>query len=170
MIFFISPYFLMIFQVGGGGGGAERTNRHAILKKPIKNCQKIGGEGIQKELSDNDVVDIYIHFCHATIFPALFWVITIYFWFNQLKLNFMCHTKTVFSSHFFRFIAWLSECMKNVDVLIYYMMYYKWIFAMYILYKISKNKTKTYHVTLFGSTLHLLWKISKQNPFIKRIM
>lgn len=132
MIFFISPYFLMIFQVGGGG--AERTNRHAILKKPIKNCQKIGGEGIQKELSDNDVVDIFI-FATPRFSLHFFWVI-IYFWFNQLKLNFMCHTKTVFSSHFFRFIAWLSECMKNVDVLIYYMMYYKWIFAMYILCKV----------------------------------
>ena len=106
----------------------------AILKKPIKNCQKIGGREYRKS-SQTMMWWIYIHFCHATIFPALFRVI-IYFWFNQLKLNFMCHTKTVFSSHFFRFIAWLSECMKNVDVLIYYMMYYKWIFAMYILCKV----------------------------------
>ena len=43
----------------------------AILKKPIKNCQKIGREGIQKELSDNDVVDIYT-FLPRHDFPCTF--------------------------------------------------------------------------------------------------
>ena len=65
MIFFISPYFLMIFQVGGGRG-AEPT-----AMQFWKNLSKIGGEGIQKELSDNDVVDIYT-FLPRHDFPCTF--------------------------------------------------------------------------------------------------
>ena len=126
------PLFFDDFSSWGRGGWTNQPPCN--FEKTYQKLPKNRGEGIQKELSDNDVVDIFI-FATPRFSLHFFWVI-IYFWFNQLKLNFMCHTKTVFSSHFFRFIAWLSECMKNVDVLIYYMMYYKWIFAMYILCKV----------------------------------
>ena len=117
MVFFISrPNFWWFFKKEQCTRRIA-TPRCGILKKH-QTCPKNWGEGecrkpynlLKKELSDNDVLTYGYEFL-PQFFPALFSV-NIFLVQSIIEL-YVSHKNCIFHHNFFRFIAWLSECIKK---------------------------------------------------------